>query len=98
MLRITEDKPSNDLMILRVDGCLAGEWVEVLGLSCERACENDRGLSLDLAGVSFADRAGVQLLRRLEHRKVKLINRSAFLREQMNHLQRNQDVEPRTAS
>lgn len=83
MLRITEDNLTNDWMTLRLDGRLVNEWVEVLRSSYEQAFQNQHHLTLDLAGVSFADHEGVNLLRQLEQQQVAFINCSPFLREQM---------------
>jgi len=83
MLRIVEVDATNDSMRLRLDGRLVSQWVEVLRSSCQQAFLNHDRLTLDLAGVSFADREGVQLLRQLEQLQVALINCSLFLREQM---------------
>lgn len=83
MLRIEEGKTNNSIT-LRLDGQLVSEWVGVLRSSCEQAFQHESRLSLDLAGVSFADRDGVRLLQQLEQQEVTFINRSPFLREQMN--------------
>ena len=53
MLRIEEEKTEAARM-LRLDGQLVREWVEVLREHAEGAVQ------LDLAGVSFADAAGVE--------------------------------------
>ncbi|MDX2033606.1 MAG: hypothetical protein SF339_23215 [Blastocatellia bacterium] len=76
MLRIEEEK-TEAARTLRLDGRLVREWVEVLREHVEGAVE------LDLAGVTFADAAGVELLRRLEARGVPLRGCSPFLREQI---------------
>ncbi|MFN0107506.1 MAG: STAS domain-containing protein [Blastocatellia bacterium] len=83
MLRIMEESAANNLIILRLDGRLVSDWVEVLRSSCEQAFQNESRLNLDLAGVSFADQDGLQLLRQLERQQVELINRSPFLQELM---------------
>lgn len=83
MLRITEDNLTNGWMKLRLDGRLANEWVEILRSSCEQAFQNQSHLTVDLAGVSFADYEGVRLLQQLERQEVTLVNCSPFLREQM---------------
>ena len=82
MLRIMEGNATNDSMTLRLDGSLISHWVEVLRSSCEQAFTHRDELILDLAGVSFADREGVELLQQLQPR-VTFINCSPFLREQI---------------
>jgi anti-anti-sigma regulatory factor len=83
MLRIVEGKAANNSMILRLDGRLINQWVGLLRASCEQGFEKGARLILDLAGVSFADHEGVQLLRQLEQQQVTIINCSPFLREQL---------------
>jgi hypothetical protein len=83
MIRIVEESTMGNTVTLLVEGRIVDQCVGVLRISCERACENNGHLVLDLAGVSFADREGVQLLQELERRNVTLINCSPFLREQL---------------
>jgi anti-anti-sigma regulatory factor len=83
MLRIVEENATNDSMTLRLDGRLVSQWVGVLRQSCEQVFQNSSRLILDLAGVSFADHEGVQLLRQLEQQQVAFINCSPFLQEQI---------------
>ena len=85
MLRIVEEKMTNSSTSLRLDGSIAGQWVDLLRSSCEQVFQCDGQVILDLTGVSFADHNGVQLLRQLERRQVTIINCSPFLREQMKH-------------
>ncbi|MGH9846607.1 MAG: hypothetical protein ACREEM_48530 [Blastocatellia bacterium] len=80
MLRIMEESATNNATTLRLDGRLVGPWVEILRASCEQVHGR---LILDLAGVSFADHAGVELLRQLEPQQVALVHCSPFLQEQM---------------
>jgi anti-anti-sigma regulatory factor len=85
MLRILEEKTTDDSTILRLDGRIVGQWVEVLRESCEQVFQSNGDVTLDLTGVSFADHDGVRLLRQLDQRQVRLINCSQFLQEQMKH-------------
>ncbi len=83
MLRISENNASPELVTLLLEGQVSQHWVEVTREVCEQALEKSEQLTLDLAGVTFADRSGVALLRELQRRQVKLINGSPFLREQL---------------
>jgi anti-anti-sigma regulatory factor len=85
MLRIVEEQTTNNSTTLRLDGRIAGQWVEVLRSSCEQIFQSNGRVTLDLAGVTFADHYGVQLLRQLGQQQVALINSSPFLQEQMKH-------------
>ena len=83
MLRIMEENAINNLVTLRLDGRLVGQWVELLRVSCEQIVARNCRVILDLSGVSFADHEGVQLLQQLDEQQVALIHCSPFLREQM---------------
>ena len=83
MLRIlAEGLPDQDVT-LRLDGLVAGRWVEVLRESCEVALNRGVRLTLDLANVSFVDREGGALLRSLRERQVDVVNASLFVAEQI---------------
>ncbi len=89
MLRIVEEQTTNNSTTLRLDGRIAGQWVEVLRTSCEQVFQNDGRVILDLTGVTFADHDGVQLLQQLHQQQVVLINCTPFLQEQMKHSTNN---------
>ncbi len=81
MLRIASAGTDGPGRVLRVEGRVVGPWVEELQRCCEAALAAGPTLTLDLAGVSFADRPGVALLRSLGDRGITLVNCSAFLTE-----------------
>lgn len=83
MFRISENNLSTEQMVLLVEGSISNHWVEITREVCTQALEKREELILDLAGVTFADHAGVALLRELQARDVKLMNCSPFLREQL---------------
>jgi hypothetical protein len=83
MLKILADGPSDQHVTLRLDGLVAGRWVNVLRESCEAALNRGAGLTLDLANVSFVDREGGVLIRSLRDRQVRLENTSLFVAEQI---------------
>lgn len=85
MLRIVEEQTTNNSITLRLDGRIAGQWVEILRASCEQIFQNDGRVILDLTGVTFADHDGVQLLRQLSRLQAALVSCSPFLQEQMKH-------------
>lgn len=85
MLRIVEEQTISNSTILRLDGRIAGQWVEVLRSSCNQILQTYERVILDLAGVTFADHEGVQLLRQLSRQQVALVSCSPFLREQIKH-------------
>ncbi|HMV87363.1 MAG TPA: hypothetical protein PLD20_08485 [Blastocatellia bacterium] len=83
MLRIVEEKATDGSTMLRLDGRIAGPWVEVLRESCKQFSPANGRVTLDLLGVSFADQAGVRFLLELDQRQFALFNCSPFLREQI---------------
>jgi hypothetical protein len=86
MLRITVVETSKIAVTLRVEGRITGPWVEELRTACNvHAFPDEVQLSLELADISFADTAGVALLKELRHRGVGLIRTTPFLTEQLKN-------------
>ena len=84
MLRITVVESSCESARLRVEGRLAGQWVEELRKSCNlHALRDGIFLTLDLADVSYVDNAGIDLLKELRSRCVTLQSPSPFVAEQL---------------
>ena len=82
MLKISDFGTDLDVT-LRLDGQVAGRWVQVLRSSCDLALRRGARLTLDLSHVSFADDEGIVLLTSLIDRQVRLVNASPFMAEQM---------------
>ena len=81
MLRITHREDDGERFVLKLEGKLVDQWVTLLREICEvHHHENVSPMVLDLAAVEFADKAGVQLLRRLQEDGVRCISGSKFLR------------------
>ena len=71
-------------MNLRVEGRITGSSVEELRRACEvHTFADEVQLSLDLADVSFADVAGIVLLKELRSRGVGLVRINPFMSEQL---------------
>jgi anti-anti-sigma regulatory factor len=87
MLRISRDEAINGSVNVRLEGTLTGPWVEETKRVCEAAAGRGDKLRLDLAGVSFVDREGVQLLAQLQKANAALKNCSAFLEAQLRSVQ-----------
>jgi len=67
-----------------VEGRLTGRWVEELRRTCDlHALSDGIRLTLDLADVSFADAAGIELLKELRIRLVTLLSPSSLVAEQL---------------
>ena len=83
MLKIVSVSNGSGTATLVLEGRLIGPWVEELRRSCEQASSSSDGLTLDLRGVSFVDRGGLELLRSLADRRARLNNCSPFVAEQL---------------
>lgn len=65
MLRITRQEEPPARITLRLEGGVAAEWASLLENECLGLLRSGRAVGLDLAGVGFVDRAGVETLVRL---------------------------------
>jgi hypothetical protein len=79
MLRISEVATPNPSVTLRLEGRMAGPWVEEARQVCERILTSGRALKLDLAEVEFLDATGAALLERLRSQGVRLVACSPFV-------------------
>jgi anti-anti-sigma regulatory factor len=83
-MKITVVESSRNGVRLRVEGRLTGRWVEELRRACDlHALSDGIRLTLDLADVSFADAAGIELLKELRTRLVILLSPSSLVAEQL---------------
>jgi anti-anti-sigma regulatory factor len=83
-MKITVVESSSNGVRLRVEGRLMGGWVEELRRACDlHALSDGIRLTLDLADVSFADAAGIELLKELRIRLVTLLSPSSLVAEQL---------------
>jgi len=84
MLRITVVESSVNAVTLRAEGQLTGPWVDELRTACNALTLPDGvELSLELADISFADNAGITLLRELRTRGVGITRSTPYLAEQL---------------
>jgi anti-anti-sigma regulatory factor len=82
MLRITVVESSERAVTLRVEGRIAGPWLEELRTTCKVHTGRDPvQLYLELEDVSFADAAGVAYLKELREQGVGFFQVSPFLTE-----------------
>lgn len=65
MLRITRQDTERGRVTLKLEGRLAQGLVGFLEQECSILHAFSPGLTLDLSGVTFVDRSGVQALKRL---------------------------------
>jgi hypothetical protein len=84
MLRVTVVESSENAVTLRAEGQIMGPWVDELRTACSLHSFSDEvRLSLELADISFADNAGIALLRELRSRGIGFIHTTPFLAEQL---------------
>jgi len=82
MLRITVVESSANAVTLRVEGRIAGPWLEELRKTCDaRRVNNSVHLQLELEDAGFVDAAGVAYLKELQAQGVGLNHISPFLTE-----------------
>jgi anti-anti-sigma regulatory factor len=81
MLKISFVELASRSVVLRLEGQVAGPWVEELRTSCERFLTEGRQVTLDLTYVSFVDHNGIVLFRALAGHWVGLTNCSPFVVE-----------------
>jgi ABC-type transporter Mla MlaB component len=75
-LRITREHRSRARALLRLEGSVVAEWAALLERECSSLLRSWGVVSLDLAGVNFVDRAGVEALERLNRTGVEIRCRS----------------------
>ena len=83
MLKITRVVLSKEETTLRLDGRVAGQWVELLSDSADSALTQGQKLTIDLRNISFVDCEGIALLKRLIERGAFPLNAPLFVTEQM---------------
>ena len=64
-------------------GQLTNHWIEIARETCEQVLSQNNQLVLDVAGVTFADRNGIEFLQTILQQQVELKNCSPFLTEQL---------------
>ena len=90
MLKITRVASTNDEITLRLDGSVAGPWIELLAKSAESALAEGLRLTLDLENISFIDCEGLALIKNLMSRGVRQVNAPLFVAEQLKRCEATQ--------
>jgi len=79
MFRITRMSEDEGSATLKVEGWVTGPWAAELRKECERYLARRHTVILELSGVRFADRRGIQALKAARRRGVRLCGASSFL-------------------
>ncbi|MGH9425856.1 MAG: STAS domain-containing protein [Terriglobia bacterium] len=72
--RIVRMAESPLLVVLRVEGSLAAELVDLLEAESRAVLAGNQWLGLDLSGVTNIDSIGLRMLKKLARGKVQVIN------------------------
>ncbi len=81
MLRITRLTGADSAQTIKLEGKLLGPWVDEVRAVCAQAMARSGRTRLDLAEVTFADAAGVELLRELIRQGVEISACSGYVAE-----------------
>lgn len=84
MLKIEVSEKQEERVTVHLEGQMVGPWVDEVRRTCEPFLTDGHALTLDFSRVSFVDRAGVALCRRLKQGRATLRNCSPFVKEQIN--------------
>ena len=81
MLKITRLSHKGRRLTIKLEGEILGPWVGAVRDACAKRLRRSRRLRLDLAAVTYADAAGVQLLRDLIGEGIEIAACSLFIAE-----------------
>jgi anti-anti-sigma regulatory factor len=71
-LRITREGGSRSRATLKLEGKVVAEWAALLERECSELLRSRRLIVLDLVGVTFVDRTGIQTFERLSRAGVEI--------------------------
>ena len=81
MLKITRLSHKGRGLTIKLEGEILGPWVGAVRDACTKRDQQSGRLGLDLAAVTYADAAGVQLLRDLVGEGIEIAACSTFIAE-----------------
>lgn len=81
MLRITKVAEDPGSVILKVEGRVVSDWVQVLEQECLRSLGRNQEVVLDFTDVVFVDGQGISMLKRIKSRAVQIVNTSGLLED-----------------
>ena len=79
MLRITKIALNGSPVTLKLEGKIHNEWVSLLDQECKTAARDAKEVLLDFSEVTYVDETGIELIRRLLKKHVKIINGDSFI-------------------
>ncbi|MGH8063904.1 MAG: STAS domain-containing protein [Candidatus Entotheonellia bacterium] len=81
MLCITRVAESPSHVTLKLEGRIVSAWVSVVERECLTVLQEKRQVILEVAEVTFIDRSGLEMLRRIISPQLQIINASALIEE-----------------
>jgi len=84
VLKITRARGRGGIETIKIEGEILGPWVASIYDVCTQGHDPPQRLALDLAAVSYVDRAGARLLRDLLQHGVEITNCSNYVRALLN--------------
>jgi anti-anti-sigma regulatory factor len=79
VLRILRDNEESDRVVLILQGHIVLEWIDLLESECREFSRRGLPLALDLSGVDFIGRSGLEALARLSRAGVGIIGCSPLV-------------------
>ncbi len=79
MMRITIADERADSATLKVEGCIAADWVELLERECRTLLRQRKRLFLDFSAVTVIDARAADMLKRLRAHDVEVVNCPSLL-------------------
>jgi len=79
MMKVTHVAEDEESVTLKIEGRIAGEWIDVLKEECLLYLEKKARLMLDFSEVSYIDDSGVKALKAMDRKRISLIGASLFL-------------------
>jgi anti-anti-sigma regulatory factor len=85
VLRILRDNEQSDRVVLILQGHIVLEWIDLLERECREWSQRGLPVALDLSGVDFIGRSGLEALARLSRTGVGIIGCSPLVADTLEH-------------
>ena len=81
MLRITRVENNGAPVTLKLEGKVSDQWAALLEGECRSLLRRRKEVHLDFSGVTFMDAGGVEAVKGLPRRSVRIVNAPSFIDE-----------------
>ncbi|MGC4099567.1 MAG: STAS domain-containing protein [Nitrospira sp.] len=81
MLKITTVEENRTTVVLKLEGKITEQWAVLLDGECRAFLRTQKTLLLDCAGVNFIDAQGIQVLKNLSLKEVRIIGAPGIVTE-----------------